>query len=165
MALSSNGTQYWRHLGLLGRFQKGTWWFFWRSSKIYKKSLTKKNHVKHRWKSTPSYIKGVLEHCKEVNLAISDDENISHPKEGVAEDIYQTQLTKEISITANFNKLWNYIEYTKQKRLRRRIFDRLFNVAPVATMGDEKGFVFLIRRIVQEELHQLAGQNKEFSKD
>ncbi|GFX81008.1 retrotrans_gag domain-containing protein [Trichonephila clavipes] len=51
---------------------------------------------------------------------------------GVAEDIYQALLTREINDTASFIKWCNYIEDMKQKRVGRPRFERLPNVVPVA---------------------------------
>ncbi|GFU87154.1 transposon Ty3-I Gag-Pol polyprotein [Trichonephila clavipes] len=53
---------------------------------------------------------------------------------GVAEDIYQALLTREINdILSN----GNYIEDMKQKRVGRPRFERLPNVVPVASLTDE----------------------------
>ncbi|GFR24806.1 CCHC-type domain-containing protein [Trichonephila clavata] len=48
----------------------------------------------------------------------------------------------------------------KQKRIGRR-FERLPNVVPVAAMEDEADLVSLIRRIVQEEVHQVIDLTRE----
>ncbi|GFT52167.1 CCHC-type domain-containing protein [Trichonephila clavipes] len=53
---------------------------------------------------------------------------------GVAEDIYQDLLTREINDTASFIKWCNYIEDMKQKRVGRPRFERLPNVVPVASL-------------------------------
>ncbi|GFV09118.1 CCHC-type domain-containing protein [Trichonephila clavipes] len=45
------------------------------------------------------------------------------PNEGVAEDIYQALLTREINDTASFIKWCNYIEDMKQKRVGRPRFE------------------------------------------
>ncbi|GFV32146.1 hypothetical protein TNCV_1674351 [Trichonephila clavipes] len=45
-----------------------------------------------------------------------EDEKVSQIMKGVAEDIYQALLTKEINDAANFIKWCNYIEDMKQKR-------------------------------------------------
>ncbi|GFU15499.1 transposon Ty3-I Gag-Pol polyprotein [Trichonephila clavipes] len=47
------------------------------------------------------------------------------PMKGVAEDIYQALLTREINDTASFIKWCNYIEDMKQKRVGRPRFERL----------------------------------------
>ncbi|GFW72171.1 CCHC-type domain-containing protein [Trichonephila clavipes] len=59
-----------------------------------------------------------------------EDEKVSHLMKGVAEDIYQALLTREINDTASFIKWCNYIEDMKQKRVGRPRFERLPNVVP-----------------------------------
>ncbi|GFX55815.1 retrotrans_gag domain-containing protein [Trichonephila clavipes] len=44
--------------------------------------------------STQSYIQGVLGLCQEVNPLMKEDEKVSHLMKGVADDIYQTLLTR-----------------------------------------------------------------------
>ncbi|GFY34048.1 retrovirus-related Pol polyprotein from transposon 412 [Trichonephila clavipes] len=82
---------------------------------------------------------------------MKEDEKVSHLMKGVAEDIYQALLTREINDTASFIKWCNYIEDMKQKRVGRPRFERLPNVVPVASLTDETDLVSLIRTIVREE--------------
>ncbi|GFW92706.1 retrotrans_gag domain-containing protein [Trichonephila clavipes] len=74
--------------------------------------------------STQSYIQSVLGLCQEGK---SSDERrrkkMSHLMKGVAEDIYQALLTREINDTASFIKWCNYIEDMKQKRVGRPRFE------------------------------------------
>ncbi|GFV16817.1 CCHC-type domain-containing protein [Trichonephila clavipes] len=111
--------------------------------------------------STQSYIQGVLGLCQEVNPLMKEDEKVSHLMKGVAEDIYQALLTREINDTASFIKWCNYIEDMKQKRVGRPKFERLPNVVPVASLTDETDLVSLIRTIVREEVHRLVNQTQE----
>ncbi|GFY12581.1 CCHC-type domain-containing protein [Trichonephila clavipes] len=113
--------------------------------------------------STQSYIQSVLGLCQEVNPLMKEDEKkkVSHLMKGVAEDIYQALLTREINDTASFIKWCNYIEDMKQKRVGRPRFERLPNVVPVASLTDETDLVSLIRTIVREEVHRLANQTQE----
>ncbi|GFW88160.1 CCHC-type domain-containing protein [Trichonephila clavipes] len=81
---------------------------------------------------------------------------VSHLMKGVAEDIYQALLTREINDTASFIKWCNYIEDMKQKRVGRPRFERLPNVVPVASLTDETDLVSLIRTIiVQDEVERV----------
>ncbi|GFS62862.1 retrotrans_gag domain-containing protein [Trichonephila clavipes] len=91
--------------------------------------------------STQSYIQSVLGLCQEVNPLMKEDEKVSHLMKGVAEDIYQALLTREINDTASFIKWCNYIEDMKQKRVGRPRFERLPNVVPVASLTDETDLV------------------------
>ncbi|GFX50256.1 retrotrans_gag domain-containing protein [Trichonephila clavipes] len=74
--------------------------------------------------STQSYIQSVLGLCQEVNPLMKEDEKVSHLMKGVAEDIYQALLTREINDTASFIKWCNYIEDMKQKRVGRPKFEK-----------------------------------------
>ncbi|GFV90944.1 CCHC-type domain-containing protein [Trichonephila clavipes] len=76
---------------------------------------------------------------------------------GVAEDIYQALLTREINDTASFIKWCNYIEDMKQKRVGRPRFERLPNVVPVASLTDETDLVSLIRTIKRSFKTKLKG--------
>ncbi|GFU41583.1 CCHC-type domain-containing protein [Trichonephila clavipes] len=106
--------------------------------------------------STQSYIQGVLGLCQEVNPLMKEDEKVSHLMKGVAEDIYQALLTREINDTASFIKWCNYIEDMKQKRVGRPRFERLPNVVPVASLTDETDLVSLIRTIIiQDEVERV----------
>ncbi|GFU07224.1 retrotrans_gag domain-containing protein [Trichonephila clavipes] len=70
-----------------------------------------------------------------------EDEKVSHLMKGVAEDIYQALLTREINDTASFIKWCNYIEDMKQKRVGRPKFERLPNVVPKRSFKTKlKGF-------------------------
>ncbi|GFV86132.1 CCHC-type domain-containing protein [Trichonephila clavipes] len=87
---------------------------------------------------------------------MKEDEKVSHLMKGVAEDIYQALLTREINDTASFIKWCNYIEDMKQKRVGRPRFERLPNVVPVASLTDETDLVSLIRTIiVQDEVERV----------
>ncbi|GFU78293.1 CCHC-type domain-containing protein [Trichonephila clavipes] len=102
------------------------------------------------------YIQSVLGLCQEVNPLMREDEKVSHLMKGVAEDIYQALLTREIYDTASFIKWCNYIEDMKQKRVGRPRFERLPNVVPVASLTDETDLVSLIRTIiVQDEVERV----------
>ncbi|GFT70752.1 CCHC-type domain-containing protein [Trichonephila clavipes] len=92
---------------------------------------------------------------------MKEDEKVSHLMKGVAEDIYQALLTREMNDTASFIKWCNYIEDMKQKRVARPRFERLPNVVPVASLTDETDLVSLIRTIVREEVHRLVNQTQE----
>ncbi|GFV01726.1 retrotrans_gag domain-containing protein [Trichonephila clavipes] len=84
---------------------------------IYQKGRrTTKNAEPSVQARVQSYIQSVLGLCQEVNPLMKEDEKVSHLMKGVAEDIYQAPLTREINDTASFIKWCNYIEDMKQKR-------------------------------------------------
>ncbi|GFS82461.1 retrotrans_gag domain-containing protein [Trichonephila clavipes] len=76
---------------------------------------------------------------------------VSHLMKGVAEDIYQALLTREINDTASFIKWCNYIEDMKQKRVGRPRFERLPNVVPVASLTDETDLSLLFAQSYEKK--------------
>ncbi|GFV49473.1 transposon Ty3-I Gag-Pol polyprotein [Trichonephila clavipes] len=87
---------------------------------------------------------------------------VSHLMKGVAEDIYQALLTREINDTAKFYQMVQlYRRYEAEKRVGRPRFERLPSVVPVASLTDETDLVSLIRTIVREEVHRLVNQTQE----
>ncbi|GFV39873.1 CCHC-type domain-containing protein [Trichonephila clavipes] len=82
-----------------------------------------------------------------------EDEKVSHLMKGVAEDIYQALLTREINDTANFIRWCNYIEDMKQKRVGRPRFERLPNVVPTQESLDSDPQS--LEEIVQDEVERV----------
>ncbi|GFW29680.1 CCHC-type domain-containing protein [Trichonephila clavipes] len=98
--------------------------------------------------STQSYIQSVLGLCQEVNPLMKEDEKVSHLMKGVAEDIYQALLTREINDTASFIKWCNYIEDMKQKR---KEVHRLVNQTQESLDSDPQS----LEEIVQDEVERV----------
>ncbi|GFT63530.1 retrovirus-related Pol polyprotein from transposon 17.6 [Trichonephila clavipes] len=143
-------------------FKNGISGLFGDRQKYTRRAEQLKYRAQRSGESTQSYIQGVLGLCQEVNPLIKEDEKVSHLMKGVAEDIYQALLTREINDTASFIKWCNYIEDMKQKRVGQPKFERLPNVVPVASLTDETDLVSLIRTIVREEVHRLVNQTQEY---
>ena len=120
-----------------------------------------KRRAQIQGESTQSYIQSVLGLCQEVNASMNEDEKVSHLMKGVAEDIYQTLLTKELRNSQDFIKWCRYIEDTKQKRIGGQKFDHLPNVVPIAAINEKSDLVGLIRQIVQEEVQRFAAPRTE----
>ncbi|GFR02995.1 hypothetical protein TNCT_659861 [Trichonephila clavata] len=57
---------------------------------------------------------------------------------GVAEDVYQSLLVKDISYTSDFIKECQRIEEMNQRRIAKHRFTRLPNVVPVASIGEHE---------------------------
>ncbi|GFY49444.1 CCHC-type domain-containing protein [Trichonephila inaurata madagascariensis] len=93
--------------------------------------------------------------CHKVNPKMTENEKVSHLMKGVAEDAYQSLLIKDISCTSNFIKECQRIEEMNQGRIANHRFTRLPNVVPVASIGDHKDLVTLIRHIVREEVQRM----------
>ncbi|GFV74711.1 retrotrans_gag domain-containing protein [Trichonephila clavipes] len=83
--------------------------------------------------STQSYIQSVLGLCQEVNPLMREDEKVSHLMKGVAEDIYQALLTREINDTASFYQMVQLYRRYEAEEVGRPRFERLPNVVPVAS--------------------------------
>lgn len=111
--------------------------------------------------SAQSYIQSVLGLCHQVNAAMTENEKLSHLMKGVAEDIYQALIIKEIESTADFIKWCQKIEDMQQKRISGRKFNRLPNVVQIASLDEQPDLVPLIRQIVQEELQRIMNAGKE----
>ncbi|GBN06824.1 hypothetical protein AVEN_115953-1 [Araneus ventricosus] len=75
---------------------------------------------------------------------------------GIAEDVYQALLTKEIRTTADFINWCQHIEEMQQRRIGHTKFIRLPNVVPIASIDAENDLTSLILIIVQEEIQKLT---------
>jgi hypothetical protein len=107
--------------------------------------------------ATQSYIQDVLGLCQQADPSMAEDDKIAHLLKGVAEDIYQALLTKEIKTVADFIKWCQYIEERNQKRIGRQKFSRLPNVVPMASIDSpDLDLTSLIRSIVREEIQKLT---------
>nr|XP_042894656.1 uncharacterized protein LOC122268719 [Parasteatoda tepidariorum] len=86
-----------------------------------------KDHLKSRaqksGESIQSYIQDVLGLCIQVDPTMSEGDKVSHLMKGVAEDVFQALLTREILTTADFTKWCLYIEEMRQKRVGRYKFN------------------------------------------
>ncbi|GBM69154.1 hypothetical protein AVEN_229643-1 [Araneus ventricosus] len=85
-----------------------------------------------------------------------EDDKVSHLMKGIAEDVYQALLTKEIRTTADFIKWCQHIEEMQQRRIRHTKFTRLPNVVPIASIDTENDLTSLIRKIVRDEIQKLT---------
>ncbi|GFU76523.1 hypothetical protein TNCV_593661 [Trichonephila clavipes] len=68
---------------------------------------------------------------------------------GVAEDIYQALLTREINDNNKFYQMVQLYRRYEAEEVGRPRFERLPNVVPVASLTDETDLVSLIRTIVR----------------
>ncbi|GBN09738.1 hypothetical protein AVEN_109844-1 [Araneus ventricosus] len=76
-----------------------------------------KRHAQKSGESTQSYIQDVLGHCHLIDSNMPEDDKVSHLMKGIAEDVYQALLTKEIRTTADFIKWCQHIEERQQRRI------------------------------------------------
>ncbi|GFU58497.1 CCHC-type domain-containing protein [Trichonephila clavipes] len=113
-----------------------------------------KNRAQKTGENTQSYIQSMLVFCHKVKPKMTENEKISHLMKGVAEDLYQSLLVKDISCTSDFIKECQRIEEMNQRRITRHRFTRLPNV-PVASVGEHEDLVTFIRHIVREEVQSM----------
>ncbi|XP_067136184.1 uncharacterized protein [Centruroides vittatus] len=80
--------------------------------------LLKRRAQKHG-ENTQSYIQDVLRLCNKVNPNMKKADKVSHLMKGVAEDMYQALLTKELTNTTEFITWCHYIEEMRHFHCRR----------------------------------------------
>ncbi|GFY50671.1 CCHC-type domain-containing protein [Trichonephila inaurata madagascariensis] len=95
-----------------------------------------KNRAQKMGESTQSYIQSVLVLFHKVNPKMTENEKVFHLIKGVAEDIYQSLLVKDISCTSDFIKECQRIEEMNQRCIAKHRFTRLPNVVPVTSIGE-----------------------------
>lgn len=115
-----------------------------------------KSRAQKTGESTQSYIQSVLELCHKVNPQMSENDKVSHLMKGIAEDMYQFLLVKDIGSTSTFITECQRIEQMNQRRITKHRFARLPNVVPMASVGTNEDLATLIRQIVREEVQRLA---------
>ncbi|GFS52844.1 transposon Ty3-I Gag-Pol polyprotein [Trichonephila inaurata madagascariensis] len=64
-----------------------------------------------------SYIRDVLELCKQAEPNMSEEDKVSHLMKGVTEDLFQALLARGVQTSGDFTRWCLYIEEMKQKRL------------------------------------------------
>lgn len=88
---------------------------------------------------------------------MKEEEKVAHLMKGVAEDMYQGLLLKEISTAEDFIKWCQHIEAMLQKRIGCKKFQRLPNVALIAEMEKDTDLTDVICQIVREEVQKAIG--------
>ncbi|GBO00401.1 hypothetical protein AVEN_264576-1 [Araneus ventricosus] len=94
--------------------------------------------------STQSYIQDVLGLCHLIDSNMPEDDKVSHLMKGIAVDVYQALLTKEMRTTADFIKWCQHIEEMHERRIGHTKFTRLPNVVPIASIDTENDLTSLI---------------------
>ncbi|GBL76982.1 hypothetical protein AVEN_12645-1 [Araneus ventricosus] len=87
---------------------------------------------------------------------MSESDRVSHLMKGIAEDMYQSLLVKDINSTSTFITECQSIEQMNQRRVTKLSFVRLPNVVPMASVGRNDDLMTLVRQIVREEVHRLT---------
>ncbi|UYV77011.1 hypothetical protein LAZ67_14002809, partial [Cordylochernes scorpioides] len=106
--------------------------------------------------STEYYIQDVLRLCKEVDPQMNEEDKISHLMKGIAEELYQALLPRDVHNTEQFVTECRRIESLHCKRVTPTKYERLPNVAFLSDHDDRADLSSMIRQIVREEKTQLV---------
>ncbi|UYV74252.1 hypothetical protein LAZ67_11002617 [Cordylochernes scorpioides] len=109
-----------------------------------------------------SYIQEVLLLCKQSNPRMSEGEKVSHLIKGVAEEVYQALVGKDISTVDQFVAFCRRFEAFKRMRVVPPRFNRLPNVTTIST-AEYEDLEALIRRIVREEAQKFMAPPSTFA--
>ncbi|UYV72318.1 hypothetical protein LAZ67_9002614 [Cordylochernes scorpioides] len=109
-----------------------------------------------------SYIQEVLLLCKQSNPRMSEGEKVSHLIKGVAEEVYQALVGKDISTVDQFVAFCRRFEAFKRMRVAPPRFNRLPNVTTIST-AEPENLEALIRRIVREEVQKFMAPPSTFA--
>ncbi|UYV82343.1 hypothetical protein LAZ67_21001753, partial [Cordylochernes scorpioides] len=118
-----------------------------------KAEIILKTRAQKSSESSESYIQDVLYLCQLANPLMDDETKLGHLMRGIAEDIYQILIAKDVEKVDQFLKECRKIELMKKRRITASKFERLPNVALVAY--EEEDLPSMIRRIVQEEFQKV----------
>ncbi|UYV63068.1 K02A2.6-like, partial [Cordylochernes scorpioides] len=99
-----------------------------------------------------SYIQEILLLCKQSNPRMSGGEKVSHLIKGVAEEVYQALVGKDISTVDQFVAFCRRFEAIKRMRVAQPRFNRLPNVTTISTAEPEN--LETLIRIVREEVQK-----------
>ncbi|GFY37551.1 CCHC-type domain-containing protein [Trichonephila inaurata madagascariensis] len=89
---------------------------------------------------------------------MSEEDKVSHLMKGVAEDLFQTLLARDVHTSGDFTRWCPYVEEMKQKRLRSCKFERLHNAVRIATNDEVTDLMSLIRQVFGEEMQHVFSQ-------
>ncbi|UYV65607.1 ASPRV1 [Cordylochernes scorpioides] len=120
-----------------------------------------KTRAQLKGESTEFYIQDVLCLCKEADLQMSEDDKISHLMKGIAEELYQALLPRDVQSTEQFITECRRVEALRCRRVTSTKYERLPNVASLCDQDDGEDLSSLIRKIVREEIRQALDSPQE----
>ncbi|UYV83453.1 K02A2.6-like, partial [Cordylochernes scorpioides] len=106
--------------------------------------------------SSESYIQDVLYLCQLIDPRMDNETKLGHLMKGVAEDVYQILIARDVDNVEQFLSQCRKIEFLNKRRITTNKFERLPNVTSMACEEDDLSS--LIRRIVQEEVQRAFAQ-------
>lgn len=104
-----------------------------------------------------SYIQDVLSLCRRIDKSMTEDQKVSHLMKGVAEDLYQVLINREVCTVHQFVTCCRQVDAMSKRRVVKPRYERLPNVTPIST-ANEEDLSDLIRRIVREEIQKVLPQ-------
>ncbi|UYV81149.1 IPO9 [Cordylochernes scorpioides] len=113
-----------------------------------------KTRAQLKGESTEFYIQDVLCLCKEADLQMSEEDKTSHLMKGIAEELYQALLPRDVQSTEQFITECRRVEALRCRRVTPTKYERLPNVASLCDQDDGEDLSSLIRKIVREEIQQ-----------
>ncbi|UYV72414.1 hypothetical protein LAZ67_9003006 [Cordylochernes scorpioides] len=120
-----------------------------------------KTRAQLKGESTECYIQDVLCLCKEVDPQMSEEDKISHLMKGIAEELYQALLPRDVQSTEQFITECRRVEALRCRRVTPTKYERLPNVASLCDQDDGEDLSSLIRKIVREEIKQALDSPQE----
>ncbi|UYV73594.1 K02A2.6-like [Cordylochernes scorpioides] len=120
-----------------------------------------KTRAQLKGESTEYYIQNVLRLCKEVDPKMNEEDKISHLMKGIAEELYQALLPRDVHNTEQFVTECRRIESLHYKRVTPTKYERLPNVASLSDHDDRADLSSMIRQIVREEVQRALGSTRE----
>ncbi|UYV71409.1 hypothetical protein LAZ67_8003042, partial [Cordylochernes scorpioides] len=124
-----------------------------------------KTRVQLKGESTECYIQDLLCLCKEVDPQMSEEDKISHLMKGIAEELYQALLPRDVQSTEQFITECRRVEALRCRRVTPTRYERLPNVASLCDQDDGEYMSSLIRQIVREEVQRALGSPREEPKN
>ncbi|UYV67707.1 hypothetical protein LAZ67_5001662 [Cordylochernes scorpioides] len=110
-----------------------------------------KTRAQLKGESTECYIQDVLCLCKEVDPQMSEEDKISHLMKGIAEELYQALLPRDVQSTEQFITECRRVEALRCRRVTPTRYERLPNVASLCDQDDGEDLSSMIKQIVCEE--------------
>ncbi|UYV70424.1 Transposase [Cordylochernes scorpioides] len=115
-----------------------------------------------RSESTEFYIQDVLRLGKEVDPQMSDEDKISHLMKGIAEEVYQALLPRNVQNTEQFITECRRVEALRHRRVTPTKYERLPNVASLFPLKLPGRYQILDSRLTLElPILKLSIRNKE----
>ncbi|UYV64482.1 hypothetical protein LAZ67_3000918, partial [Cordylochernes scorpioides] len=120
-----------------------------------------KTRAQLKGESTEFYIQDVLCLCKEVDPQMSEEDKISHLMKGIAEELYQALLPRDVQSTEQFITECRRVEALRCRRVTPTRYERLPNVASLRDHDDRADLSSMIRQMVREEVQRALASPRE----